>query len=342
MQEPRPRILFITHRVPYPPDKGDRIRSYQLLRFLAVRGDVDLATLADEPVSSTTLAQLRGLTTRLAIGEVGEQSSWSRRFKGLLAVMRGGTFTEAMFRSPALRQTVSEWTAETTYDLAVLFSSATAQYLPEGIPAVGDLCDVDSEKWLEYGRSSWFPFSLLFRTEGRRLRRIEARLGTRCRAITLVTRPERDLYRSFCPSANAFVLPVGVDLDYLRPAYGGERNRVVFVGVLDYRPNIEGLRWFCNSVWPFVRRRMRLAPFFIVGRNPTRRVRRLAGIPGVEVVGTVPDVRPYLRRAAVSIAPLHIARGVQNKVLEALAMGKAVLASPAAAQGLDVQEELQV
>ncbi len=334
MEERRPRILLITHRVPYPPDKGDRIRSYQLLRFLAQRGEVHLATLADEPVGAETRTELERLTTRLAIAKLGKIG---RRLKGLCSLLTGGTLTESMFRSPSLQAQVHGWLRDTSYDLAVLFSSATAQYLPQHLPVLCDLCDVDSEKWLEYGRRSWFPLSWLFRTEGKRLRRLEARLGMACEAVTLVTRPELELFRSLCPTANAQVIPVAVDLHRLQPAYCGERNRVVFVGTLDYRPNVEGIRWFCERVWPQVRLRLSRATLFIVGRNPVRSVRRLAKLPGIEVIGPVPDVRPYVRRAAVSIAPLHVARGVQNKVLEALAMGKAVLASPGAAEGLDVR-----
>jgi sugar transferase (PEP-CTERM/EpsH1 system associated) len=332
MSTRRPRVLLFTHRVPYPPDKGDRIRSYQLLRFLAERCEVHLATLADEAVSKETHAELKRLTARLAIGDVRGPL---RRFKGLAALMTGGTVTESMFHSPFLERQVNQWVNEAKYDLVFLFSSSTFQYLPVGTTAVCDLCDVDSEKWLQYSGLSPFPFSWLYRMEGKRLRRIEARIGAACRAVTLVTRPEKALFLSFCPAAGAEVVPVSVDLARLRPTDGGERDRVVFVGALDYRPNIEGMRWFCETVWPQACQRLHGLTLSIVGRNPPRVVRRLSRIPGVEVVGPVRDVRPFLRRAAVAIAPLHIARGVQNKVLEALAMGKAVLATPQAAQGID-------
>ena len=148
------------------------------------------------------------------------------------------------------------------------------------------------------------------------------------------------MFSRVCPSVNAYAIPNGVDLEYFRPTdAAGDEAGCVFVGALDYRPNIDAACWFCREAWPEIRRRRPDVRLLLVGRKPAAAVRRLAAVPGVEVVGQVPDVRPYLTRAAVAVNPLRIARGLQNKVLEAMAMGKAVVASPQALAGLRRRDE---
>jgi sugar transferase (PEP-CTERM/EpsH1 system associated) len=327
--------LFVVHRVPYPPDKGDRIRSYQLLRYLSSRSDVHLATLADETVSPAARAELERLTVRLAVGEVRGAGRWLR---GAASLLTGGTATDGLFYSRPLARSVEGWLNDTTFDAIYLFSSPTAQYVRGVTPQVCDLVDVDSEKWLRYAASSRFLLSWLFRLEGTRLRRTEARLGAAGGVVALVSDAEAAVYRAFCPGANVEVVPCGVDLDYYRPQQPhADETGLVFVGAMDYRPNVQGISWFCEAAWPAVLRRHPGTLLTIVGRNPTRAVRRLARLKGVQVTGAVADVRPFLARAAAVIAPLQIARGVQNKVLEALALGKALICSPPAATGLGIR-----
>jgi sugar transferase (PEP-CTERM/EpsH1 system associated) len=203
-----------------------------------------------------------------------------------------------------------------------------------GTPALIDLVDVDSQKWLDYAATSRGPWAWLYRTEGRRLRSLERGLPDWARAVTLVSEAEVRLYHGLREGGPVHAVTNGVDLEYFRPTPVVDEDGCVFVGALDYRPNVEGACWFCREVWPGVRRRHPAATLRLVGRRPTAAVRRLAEFEGVEVVGQVPDVRPYLNRAAVAVVPLLLARGVQNKVLEALAMGKAVVSSPQALQGV--------
>jgi sugar transferase (PEP-CTERM/EpsH1 system associated) len=233
----------------------------------------------------------------------------------------------------------------------VVFCSSMVQYLRvpglERVPAVVDLVDVDSQKWFDYAEGSHGLKRWLFRLEGRRLRRLEASLPRGATAVTLVSRHEADLYRGFCPADGVRAIPNGVDLEYFRPGEPAEKAelaaaRCVFVGALDYRANLDGVRWFCEQVWPEVRRRRPGATFAVVGSNPGAAARRLAERPGVELVGEVPDVRPHLAGAAVVVVPLRVARGIQNKVLEALAMGKAVVATPQALEGLGVEAGVHV
>jgi sugar transferase (PEP-CTERM/EpsH1 system associated) len=203
-----------------------------------------------------------------------------------------------------------------------------------GVPAVIDLVDVDSQKWLDYAAAGRGPRAWLHRTEGRRLRRLEQGLPGWARAVTLVGEAEADLYRQFCAPGDVQAITNGVDLDYFRPGPEADGPVGVFVGALDYLPNVDGAGWFCREVWPEVRRRRPDARFLLVGRRPAPAVRRLADLPGVELVGQVPDVRPHVVRASVAVVPLRIARGVQNKVLEALAMAKPTVASPQTLAGL--------
>jgi polysaccharide biosynthesis protein PslH len=205
------------------------------------------------------------------------------------------------------------------------------------VPAVLDLMDVDSEKWLDYSRARSWPLSWVFRTEGSRLRRLEQDMAQWARGVMLVSEAEAEVFRSFCPWEGVHAVSNGVDLDYFQPTAEHSGNGCAFVGALDYYPNVDAAIWFCREVWPSIHERHPESTFSLVGRRPTAAVQRLAEVPGVQVVGQVPDVRPFLARSAVVVAPLRIARGLQNKVLEALAAGKAVVASPPALAALQCQ-----
>jgi sugar transferase (PEP-CTERM/EpsH1 system associated) len=348
--QPRPNLLFLAHRVPHPPDKGDRIRTYNLLRFLAPRAAVHLACLADEPVAPETTAMLHRLCTRVAVIPVDEKARWTR---ALWSLARGRTASEGAFNVAELWRTLAAWTRGTRFDAAFVSASSLVPYARSealhAVPAVVDLVDVDSQKWFDYAAASRPPRSWLYRLEGRRLRRLERDLPAWARAVTLVSPAEAELYRSFAVPGPIEAIGNGVDVEFFRPdapvanAPGSPNPPVanapgspscVFVGAFDYRPNVDGACWFCREVWPGVRARRPEARLYLVGRRPVAAVRRLARVPGVEVVGQVPDVRPYLARALVAVVPLRIARGLQNKVLEALASGKPTIASPQALAGI--------
>lgn len=337
----RPRLLYLVHRLPYPPDKGDRIRAFHLLRHLARHAAVWLACLADEPAAEESAAYLRRYCERLAVVPLGA-SRWPR---ALASLLRGRTVTEGAFRSPALAALLGEWAGQTRFDAALVSSSGLTPYLRlealRSVPAVVDLVDVDSQKWLDYAAAGRGWRAWLYGIEGRRLRALERRLPEQTRAVTLVSEPEAELYRQFCSPGRVEAVRNGVDLDYFRPREEVEEPACVFVGALDYRPNVDAAGWFCEQVWPRIRQLRAEAKLWLVGRRPTAAVRRLAAVPGVEVIGQVPDVRPYVARAAVVVVPLRLARGLQNKVLEALAMSKAVVASPPALAALDIEAGVQ-
>jgi sugar transferase (PEP-CTERM/EpsH1 system associated) len=337
---------MLVHRVPYPPNRGDRIRSYHLLKHLAVEYDVHLATLCDEPVSADTVTALGRLCRRVEIAPVIGPVRWAR---AAWSLARGKTATEGLFRSPPLAGIVRKWASQTQFDAALVFCSSMLQYveIPEldSVRTVVDLVDVDSQKWFDYADHAAGLKRQLFQLEGRRLRKLEQRAAERAAAVTLVSEAEAGLLRRVCPNDKTVAIPNGVDLDYFRPENDGpqpwtpltdaDRTNLVFVGALDYRANIDGITWFVSEIWPLLRREMPQLTLGLVGRNPAPAVQKLAAVAGIRVFGTVPDVRPYISAADLVIAPLRIARGIQNKVLEAMAMGKPVVCSPAALEGID-------
>lgn len=327
-------VLYLAHRVPFPPDKGDRIRTFHILKHLAGRGPVDLACLADEPVAPDSVEVLRGLCRRVEVIPHGGKRRYVRAL-GWLAT--GRSLSEGAFWSPKLAAVVREWSRSTAYAAVLTSASSLGPYLDSpslrDAPAVVDMMDVDSQKWRDYSKKAAGPKRWLYGLEARRIERLERRLTARVRALLVVSETEADLFRRFCPEGPIRVVPNGVDLDYFRPGEGVGEG-CVFVGALDYHPNVDAAVWFCREVWPAVRRRCPEARLRLVGRRPSAEVQRLADVEGVDVVGQVPDVRPYVAAAAVVVAPLRIARGVQNKVLEGMAMGKPVVASPEALQGL--------
>ncbi len=333
----RPKILYLTHRLPYPPDKGDRIRNYHVLVWLARRASVDLACLDDEVVHEAKAGVLRSLADRVAVIRNRRGSQWMR---AACSFAMGHTLSEGAFRSPELGGLLRSWARDTQYHAVVASASSLVPYLqlPEfgGIPTVVDFVDVDSQKWLDYAAASRPPRDWLYRTEGNRLRSLERDATRWAQAILLVSAAETALFRRACNAPNVHTVPNGVDLENFQPAVepAGSERTCVFVGALDYRPNIDGITWFCREAWPEIHRRRAGARLLVVGRRPVRSVLRLATVPGVEVIGPVPDVRPYLASAGVVVVPLRLARGVQNKVLEALAMSKAAVASPQSLAGI--------
>lgn len=333
------RVLYLVHRFPYPPDKGDRIRTFNIIKFLSTRCRLSVATLADEPVPTEHHATLAGYCHRLHVADLRSPLRWLRAGR---SVLMGRTVTEGAFESPELRAVISDWAATEGFDSVLVSSSGMVPYLTTAalrdIPAVVDLIDVDSEKWRQYADATRSPKRFIYRLEARRLRHLEANLPDSVHAVTVVSEPEAELYRQFASRTPVHVIGNGVDLDYFQPMDLPCDNTCVFVGAMDYKPNVDAVVWFARHVWPEVHRRHPEARFQIVGRNPTPQVRQLATQPGIEVTGPVPDIRPYLARAAVAVAPLQIARGIQNKVLEALAMGCPVMASPDALDGLAAQD----
>jgi sugar transferase (PEP-CTERM/EpsH1 system associated) len=328
-------IIYVTHRVPYPPDKGDRIRNYNILHYLSQHYQVHLACLADEPVNDVTLDVLNRLCKQVAIIRV-QKSVRSLRMGWSLLL--GKSASLGAFQSAKLKAVIHRWISTGSFELALASSSSMAPYLPSAgglIPVIIDLVDVDSEKWLNYAATTRPPKRWIYLREGKALRQYEHQISQWAKSLLLVSDAETELFRQIVPSAPVETVTNGVDLDYFYPSQlQVVPGRCVFIGALDYHPNIDAVCWFGREIWPEIHRQYPHSSFQIVGRRPVVAVTKLSEIPGVEVIGQVPDVRPYVHAAEVVVAPLRIARGLQNKVLEAMAMAKPVVASPSALAGL--------
>lgn len=324
----RPRVVYITHRVPYPPDKGDRIRNYHVLRELSQHARVWLAALADEPVTAEQQTRLNELCEQVVFIPGGRQ--WVR---GGLSLLSGRSISEGLFRAPTLDAVLTGWRNEVGFGAVLVSASSLAPYTRrngwEQVPAFVDLVDVDSQKWFDYATAAGGPKRWLYQLEGRRVRKLEAELCRWAKGVFLVSRAEGALLDSFTAPGAATPATNGVDLDYFRPQPDVKTELAcAFVGALDYPPNVDAAVWFATDIWPRVRAVHAAAEFRVIGRQPTPAVLRLHGRNGVNVVGQVPDVRPHVASAAVAVCPVRIARGLQNKVIEAMAMAKPTVAAP--------------
>lgn len=335
-------ILYLCHRIPYPPDKGDKIRSYHQIQNLAQRHSVYVACLIDDPDDWQYVDPLRSLCRKVEV--VGRKGlhEWWRMGK---AFLRGQPLSIGAFYVPALREKVNVLLKQEAIDRIVIFSSPMAEYVRHvsAIPKIIDFVDMDSEKWREYAQMKPFPLSLVYRIEANRLGRYELEMATTSQKSLVISQEETHLLRE---RSNQMVEPRviknGVDFEYFSPSSKEQRTKpiIVFTAAMDYFPNVDGALFFCQEILPRILQVIPQAQFYIVGRNPLVSLRKIAKrMPQIHVTGTVPDVRPYLSEAIVAVAPLRIARGVQNKILEAMAMELPVVGTTPAFQGLGVASE---
>lgn len=331
------RILMLAHRLPCPPTKGEKIRALHHLRALSRSHEVTLLSLVDDPEDLNHVALITPFTSRL---ETVASRRRRAQMRSLAALVDGGSMTERYFRVPALRRRVQTLLRTERWDAVFVYSSAMAQYV-EGIdiPVIMDFVDMDSQKWLQYGRHRRFPWSRLYRREGLRMEAYERRVAASGSIVLVVSEPEAAQFRRLVPGTPVAIVPLVVDTDYFRPrgVAPDEPPTIVFTGVMNYFPNVDGILHFAHRIFPRIRARVPNAHFVIVGQRPTTRVRALADLPGIEVTGPVPDVRPHLGRAHVVVTPLRIAQGMQTKVLEAMAMQLPVVTTSKAYEGLDAR-----
>lgn len=338
------RVLFLPHRLPFPPNKGDKIRSHHLLEALRGRHEVHVGTFVDDPADFEHVPALR---ERCASLHVERLRPLVRRLASARALLTGGPLTNAYYADAGMHRWVRALVRQQRFDAIVAFSSSMAQYVPAGYGREGrvvvDFVDIDSDKWRQYAARQKGPGAVVYAREARTLERFEVEVATAAHASLFVSEREAATFRELVPARAASVLAIrnGVDARYFDPAASDidelrfEAPLVVFTGAMDYWANVEGVQWFTREVWPALRARHPGARFYIVGSRPAPEVQALAREPDVFVTGFVPDVRPYLRAAHAVVAPLRIARGVQNKVLEAMAMARPLVCTPLAVQGLD-------
>lgn len=346
-------LLYLVHRLPYPPNKGDKVRSYHLLKHLQQQHRVFLGTFVDDPADEQYVATVRDLCPDLHVARLNPRSAKLRSLAGLLSHQ---ALSLHYYRNAGLQDWVRQTLATRQIDAIVIFSSVMAQYVNAScsVPMLVDFVDVDSAKWTQYAPDHTWPLSWLYRREGERLLAYERAVAARARRSFLVTDNEADMFRRLAPESAASVDAVsnGVDADFFSPdparpsPFPGATDAaahmpLVFTGAMDYWPNIDAVTWFVSDILPALRQQWPRLCFYIVGRSPTQAVLDLAA-PDVVVTGTVADVRPYLEHAAVVVAPLRVARGIQNKILEAMAMARPVVASQSCVTAISAEPETEL
>ena len=338
-------LLYLVHRLPYPPNKGDKVRSYHLLKHLQQRHRVFLGTFIDDPDDEQHLATLGRLCPDLHVARINPLWAKVRSLTGLL---RREALSLGYYRDAGLQQWVHDMAQAHHFDAVVVFSSAMAPYAPRGLTTLVDFVDVDSAKWTQYAAARPWPLSWLYRREGERLLAFERAVAATARRSFFVTQNEVDLFKSRAPECAFGVeaLSNGVDSDFFAPdatrpnPFQAGETALVFTGAMDYWPNVDGVSWFVKNMLPQLLQQWPALRFYIVGRSPSPQVQALAS-DRVVVTGTVADVRPYLQHAVAVVAPLRVARGIQNKILEAMAMARPVVTVPSCADAIESAGPMQ-
>ena len=320
------KVLVLTHRIPYPPDKGEKIRFFHLLSHLARKHEVDLVTHADDPRDLRHVEELEALCRSVSVFRL---KPWQRRVRALTALLGGRPLSVGWMTSREASRRVRCLLDQRRHDLVIGCSAQVAAYLAPrpDCPVVLDFVDVDSQKWADYGAVKGVLGGWLNRLEARRLAAFERAATDRADRIVLTTERESEVFRNRIADVPLEVITNGVEVPESVPtARERDSGLMIFVGTMDYDANVLAAEIGARDVLPIIRNSLPQARFRIVGRNPSTRVRRLAALPGVEVTGAVADPGAHLSEAALALLPLQIVRGVQNKVLEALAYGLPVVA----------------
>jgi polysaccharide biosynthesis protein PslH len=344
-------ILFLTQRIPYPPNKGDKLRAFHVLNHWTERHKVFLGCLVDDAEDWQHAERLRQRCAGAYFAPLNGKLALVRSARALLT---GEPLGVPYYRDRGLAAWVRQVLASQRPDCAFVYSSVMAQYVM-GAPhrpnrVLMDFVDVDSEKWAEYAARKSFPARLVYAREARRLLSFDRRVAAQSDASIFVSEPEAALFARRAPEAQAKlrVVPNGIDSTYFSPDNAGLRPervgtpQLVFTGHMGYWPNVDAVTWFADAVLPGLRRKFPDIALVIVGAHPAPAVEALGRRPGIVVTGQVPDVRPHVAASDVVVAPMRISRGVQNKVLEGMAMAKPVVVTPQALEGIEAEPDRHV
>jgi sugar transferase (PEP-CTERM/EpsH1 system associated) len=340
-------LLFLAHRIPYPPNKGDKIRSFHFLKWMSGRYRVHLGAFVDDPADRRHVAAVERMCASVFLPPLNPRVA---RLRSLGGLFRQEALTETYYRSTAMQSWVDDTVRRHGIGRIFVYSSGVAHFALRHSSArrVMDFVDMDSDKWRQYGEAHGRLGGAIYRREAERLFDYERRIAREFDASIFVSPAEAAFFASRAQESahRTHAIENGVDAVYFSPdasgvnPYRSGERAIVFTGAMDYHANVDAVEWFGQSVFPAVRAAQPAARFYIVGNRPAPAVRRLSGINGIHVTGAVPDVRPWLAHAHVAVAPLRIARGVQNKVLEAMAMERRVVMTPQAAEGIHQHDNL--
>jgi polysaccharide biosynthesis protein PslH len=331
------RVLILTHRLPYAPNRGDRLRMYHMLQHLRGRAAVELVSFVHDDDEAGHVGDFDLLADHVTTARV---PIWRNRLNAAATLLTDRPLTHALLDAPGLTEVLTRIVDARPPDVVLAYCSGMARFAMQPplnrFPMVLDFVDVDSRKWQDLAAAARAPISWIYRREARTLGAFEAAAAMQAAAAVVVNEREAANARSLAPSANVQVVLNGVEIDRLRsPRPPSSQPNVVFCGIMDYQPNHEGMMWFVRTVWPLVRMSRPDATLAIVGANPLRPLSQLcAADPSITITGRVDDVRDWLWNAAVAVAPLHVARGVQNKALEAIAAGLPIVMTDAVGGGL--------
>jgi len=339
-------ILFLAHRIPYPPNKGDKIRSWHFLSHLIEHHDVHLGFYVDDLRDLQHIDFLRKKTASMCFDSISPKIQKLRSLTGLFS---GSPLTLAAYPKNKLQNYVENCLDQEDVDLIFAFSAATTSLVPvrTNTPLFADLVDVDSEKWASYSQQASWPLSWLYKREAETLSAYEAYVADRSVAASFVSEQEAALFKAHHPKMvdKIYAIPNGVDLEKFKECLHENTKKspvILFSGAMNYLPNIEAVEWFCKDIWPLVIIAYPHVKFRIAGGPTPSRVQNLGKIHGVEVGGYVDDMAHEIAQASVCIAPMKTARGIQNKVLEAMAVAKPVVATSLANEGINALDKKQL
>lgn len=342
------KLLYLVHRIPFPPNKGDKIRSFNFLKALVKEHDIYLGFFIDDPIDQQYVDELRSYCKELFFININKNI---QKVKSLIGLLKNDALSVPYYFYPEFQNWVDETIKLHEINKVLIFSSPMAQYVEKysDMYRAADFIDVDSDKWLQYAQNKKWPASYIYNRESRKLLEFERRIAKQFDITFFVSEKESDLFKELAPESQEKISYInnGVDTEFFDPSlsfpspYAGTAQVMVFTGAMDYWANINAVEWFARQVFPLIQKQHPDALFYIVGANPTAQVQILAEEnPAIIVTGRVDDIRSYLAHAQVVVAPLRIARGIQNKVLEAMAFSKAIVATSMAIEGIPVTSDL--
>ena len=346
-------VLFICHRIPYPPNKGDKIATFNIMKFLSEHYDLHLATFVDEPEDRQYKKTVKQYCSSVKFVDICHKTNLS---SGLKSILKGLPVSIAHYHSDEMQEFVDATLSHYNIKNVVVYSSGVAQFASgpqySELNRLLNMTDIDSDKWRQYAAKKAFPASFIYNREARLLATHEQAYLKEFDKVSLVTSDETKLFKSMSPQSlheKIITITNGVDTNYFDPSAEfdftdkpvHQEKMVCFTGAMDYWANVDAVVWFCENVWPKVLNIVPEATFYVVGGKPTPQVQKLSELPGVIVTGRVVDVRPFIAAADVCVGPLQIARGIQNKMLEAMSMAKPVVMTSLAAEGIELNETQQ-